>query len=97
MNRTSSSGFTLIELLITITILGILAGVVVIAVGGIGNRGHASVCESDRKTLTVAQEAYYARWRQYTTESQLVSLGLLREESPTVDTDTTGDVMSSEC
>ena len=58
-------GFTLIELLIVIVILGILAAVVVFAVGGITDRGNDSACAADRKTLEVAVEAYYAQTRSY--------------------------------
>jgi len=54
-------GFTLIELLIVIVILGILAAIVVFAVGGITDRGTKSACKSDYKNVEVAQEAYYAK------------------------------------
>ncbi len=54
-------GFTLIELLIVIVILGILATVVVFAVGGITDRGQDSACDTDRATLEVAVEAYFAK------------------------------------
>lgn len=54
-------GFTLIELLITITILGILAGIVVFAVSGITDKGQTSACTADRNTLLTAQQAYYAK------------------------------------
>jgi general secretion pathway protein G len=54
------SGFTLIELLIVIVILGVLAGIVVFAVGGITDRGQNSACASDQKNLQVAIEAYIA-------------------------------------
>jgi general secretion pathway protein G len=53
-------GFTLIELLIVIVILGILATVVVFAVGGITDRGQTSACKAERKTAEVAVEAYFA-------------------------------------
>lgn len=59
--REEESGFTLIELLIVIVILGVLAGIVVFAVGGITDRGNASACKSDAKTVQVASEAYYAK------------------------------------
>src|SRR5947199_10570692 len=58
--RSDESGFTLIELLIVIVILGILAGIVIFAVGGITDKGNVSACKSDVKTLSVAIEAYYA-------------------------------------
>ena len=58
--KKNDEGFTLIELLIVIVILGILATVVVFAVGGITNRGKQSACDADRSTLEVAIEAYNA-------------------------------------
>ena len=58
--RSGESGFTLIELLIVIVILGILAAIVVFAVGGITDKGNQSACKSDLKNVEVAQEAYYA-------------------------------------
>jgi general secretion pathway protein G len=65
-------GFTLIELLIVIVILGILAGIVVFAVGGITDRGQTSACKSDKKTLQVAEEAAFAQGGAYLTEANLV-------------------------
>ena len=58
--RAGEGGFTLIELLIVIVILGVLAAIVVFAVGGITDKGDASACKSDAKNVEVAQEAYYA-------------------------------------
>jgi len=60
-------GFTLIELLIVIVILGILAGIVVFSVAGITDRGTASACKADLKTVQVASEAYYAKNTAYAT------------------------------
>jgi general secretion pathway protein G len=59
--RQNQDGFTLVELLIVIVILGILAGIVVFAVNGITDRGEASACKADVKTVQVASEAYYAK------------------------------------
>ena len=61
--KKQDEGFTLIELLIVIVILGILATVVVFAVGGITDRGQESACDADFKTLEVAYEAYRAQER----------------------------------
>ena len=58
-------GFTLIELLVVIVILGILAAIVVFAVGGITDRGNQSACKSDLKNVEVAQEAYVAKNAAY--------------------------------
>jgi prepilin-type N-terminal cleavage/methylation domain-containing protein len=80
--KKNDEGFTLIELLIVIVILGILATVVVFAVGGITDRGGDSACKADRATLEVAVEAYYAQNGSYPTdEALLVSSGFLRDES----------------
>jgi prepilin-type N-terminal cleavage/methylation domain-containing protein len=74
-------GFTLIELLVVIVILGVLATVVVFAVGGITDRGSNSAEAADEKTLVTAQEAHQAQFGTYTDEAGLVSAGLLRDQS----------------
>jgi len=53
-------GFTLIELLIVIVILGILATVVVFAVGGIRDSADESVCLTRQSEVATAAEAYFA-------------------------------------
>ncbi|WP_427889865.1 type II secretion system protein [Kribbella sp. GL6] len=65
--RKNESGFTLIELLMVIVILGILAGIVVFAVGGITDTGKASACKADVKNVEIASEAYYAQYQKYAT------------------------------
>jgi general secretion pathway protein G len=61
------SGFTLIELLIVITILGILAAIVVFAVGTTGSNAKTSACQADKHTVEVAIEAYKAKHSSYPT------------------------------
>jgi general secretion pathway protein G len=68
--RKNDKGFTLIELLIVIIILGVLAGVVVLAVSGINDRGEKSACKSDMKAVEVAAEAYYAKVGKYPTDAE---------------------------
>jgi general secretion pathway protein G len=75
------SGFTLIELLIVIVILGVLATVVVFAVGGITDRGSTAAAAADAKTLETAEESHMAQFGSYTDEATLHSIGLLRDES----------------
>src|SRR4051794_35628435 len=65
IRKARQEGFTLIELLIVIVILGILAAIVVFAVGGITDKGNASACKSDLKTVEVASEAYFAQNKSY--------------------------------
>jgi len=77
--RAGEGGFTLIELLIVIVILGILAAIVVFAVGGITDRGNTSACKSDVKTVEVAEEAYFAKNGSYTDMQTLVTAKLLKQ------------------
>src|SRR5207253_11083688 len=63
--KAQEGGFTLIELLIVIVILGILAAIVVFAVGGITDRGTLSACKADKKSIEVAIEAQYAQNATY--------------------------------
>jgi prepilin-type N-terminal cleavage/methylation domain-containing protein len=59
--KNNESGFTLIELLIVIVILGVLAAVVVFAVGAFNKNGLQAACQTDFKTVEIADEAYYAQ------------------------------------
>lgn len=86
--RKNEDGFTLIELLIVIVILGVLAGIVVFAVNGIQDKGQASACKSDVKTVTVAAEAYYANSNPSVYAADMPALkaaGLLHSVPTTVD------------
>ena len=54
----TEGGFTLIELLIVIVVLGILAAVVVFALGGITGKSAVSACEADGTTIQTAMAAF---------------------------------------
>ena len=95
----AEQGFTLIELLVVIVILGVLSGIVVFAVGGIGDKGQSSACKIDKRTLQTSQEAYFAApgpkgggGKYADNQKTLVDNGFLTEESTWHTTNSTGAV-----
>ena len=78
-----AKGFTLIELLVVIVILGILAAVVVFAVGGITNKGQKEACRTEARTVRTAEEAKYAQDSTYASSNTLVSEKFL-SKAPTL-------------
>jgi general secretion pathway protein G len=57
-DRSDSDGFTLVELLIVVIVLGILAAVVVFAIGSVSGNARASACANDAKTIITAVQSY---------------------------------------
>ena len=92
MESKKDKGFTLVELLIVIVILGILATVTVFAVRGITDQGQKSACDTDKRTIETAIEAFYAQKGTSVnpTEAALVTAEFLRAESTNYDVDATG-------
>jgi prepilin-type N-terminal cleavage/methylation domain-containing protein len=102
--RGAEAGFSLIELLVVIVILGILAAVVVFAVGGISDKGKTSACKSDLRTVETAQEAYWTgaslgNGTYAANVAALVTAKLLREAPNgtgyTISTDSSGAVTAN--
>jgi len=59
--RYARRAFTLIELLIVMVILAILAGIVIISVGGVIARGYANAYDADREQVERALADYMTR------------------------------------
>jgi prepilin-type N-terminal cleavage/methylation domain-containing protein len=72
--REKEEGFTLIELLVVIAILGILAGVVVFAVQGLGDKGQANACKIDTRTIKTAEEGFFSQLNRYGTMDELTGV-----------------------
>lgn len=81
------NGFTLVELLVVVVILGVLAAVVVFAIGGITDRGQLSADKADVTAMEIAEEHAYAASAAlsgsptYVTETQLVTSNMMRSVS----------------
>lgn len=78
-------GFTLIELLIVVVILGVLAAVVVFAMGGATSSAHEAACGADRRTVLTAVEAYQAETGNTASMTALVSAKWLDSASTNYD------------
>jgi len=71
----SEQGFTLIELLIVILVLGILAAIVIFALGGVSSSSAKSACKTDGKTVQTALAAYNANNGSYPTTTAALTTG----------------------
>ena len=65
--KNEDEGFTLIELLIVIIILGILAAIVVFAIGTTRQDAVASSCKTDAKSIQLSLEAQRTKTGAYPT------------------------------
>src|SRR5437762_10809448 len=60
LEKRNEKGFTLIELLIAIVVVGILAAVAIVGIGGLTNTGGKSACKASADAATASAAAYYA-------------------------------------
>ena len=74
MDNQKKSGFTLIELLVVIAIIGILAGMVLVSMGGARAKARDARRQSDMRQMLAAQEMYYGDYDQYLTYNGTASL-----------------------
>ena len=105
MNTRTDRGFTLVEILVVIVILGILAVVVTFSVRGVTQRGEASACGADSRTLSQAAAVYMAQEQTNAIpaigtsanryELFLVDFGLIRQVSTKYDLHADGTVTTS--
>lgn len=65
MRITNKKGFTLIEVLVVVSIIGLLASVVLVGLGGFRSRGRDARRVTDLKSLQNGLELYYARTNAY--------------------------------
>jgi general secretion pathway protein G len=66
IRKSKDEGFTLIELLIVVIILGILAAIVVFAVGSTRHDSVSATCKTDVKSIQLAEEALNTKTGAYT-------------------------------
>lgn len=73
----SSRGFTVVELVVVIIVIGILAGVVIVAYNGIQDRTRASIAQTDLNNAKKRLSIYQARNGKYPiTYQQLIDAGM---------------------
>jgi prepilin-type N-terminal cleavage/methylation domain-containing protein len=63
--KSANTGFSLIELLVVISVIGVLAGVLIINLVGVRGRASDSNIKSDFKNLQTALRLYYNDYQQY--------------------------------
>lgn len=81
----------MLELLVVVAVLGVLAGVAVVATGALTEAGQEQACAADERTLVTAMEAHAAAQGVHADEAALVSAGYLAAPSTLHDVVMSGD------
>ena len=76
MKIRNTQGFTLIELMIVVVIIGILAAVALPKFTGMSKSAKEAEADPILKEVYTLQQAYYTRFNQFATETQLAQHGL---------------------
>jgi prepilin-type N-terminal cleavage/methylation domain-containing protein len=77
-----NKGFTIVELLIVIVIIGILAGIVIVAYGGITRNARNAAVQTDLKNFAKQMDLYKAENGKYPTRTQLATYGPVKINKP---------------
>ena len=59
-------GFTLIEILVVIVVIGILAGIAILHLSPLKDKGYTTTMIEDLRNLETAEEAYFIEYATYT-------------------------------
>lgn len=92
--RDDESGFTLVEMLVVVAIMGVLASVAVVAIGGTAKESRSAACKSDVATVQTAADSYYAKNSKYAAGDDAVGIGLLKTDG-FLRTDPSGKTVAS--
>jgi prepilin-type N-terminal cleavage/methylation domain-containing protein len=63
--KTNKNGFTLIELLVVISIIGVLSGMVLVAMGGTRAQARDARRLSDMRQIVLALQMYHAKYERF--------------------------------
>jgi len=69
MANKNEKGFTLVEVLIVISIIGLLASIILVGLGGFRSKGRDTRRITDLRSSQTALELYYTKFNEYPVES----------------------------
>jgi len=80
----SLQGFTLIELLVTITVIALLAGLTLAAVGGVNQKASRDKAKAEIAAISNALEQFKSVREDYPTNSDTNNFYLWKRDDPTL-------------